>query len=76
MTSETAKLVEIAESLPVEMRLAIIDRLLASVHPKQAEIDELWLREAERRSEEIRSGKVEPVQGRAFLENARKNLDL
>ena len=75
-THDTAKFIEMAESLPIEMRLEIIDRLLESVHPKQSEIDELWLKEAEQRSEEIRSGTAKTVKGEVFIENARKKLGL
>ncbi|MBX3243367.1 MAG: addiction module protein [Acidobacteria bacterium] len=74
--TETAKILDTAISLPVEMRLAIIDRLLETVQPKQDEIAEIWLKVAERRSEEIRSGLVTPISGEVFLENARKKLGL
>jgi len=34
-----------------------------SLNPSQKEIDELWVKEAERRVEEIKSGKVKTVPG-------------
>lgn len=74
--TETGKILDTAISLPVEMRFAIIDRLLETVQPKQYEIEEIWLKVAERRSEEIRSGLVTPISGEVFLENARKKLGL
>ncbi|MCC7211815.1 MAG: addiction module protein [Candidatus Brocadia sp.] len=52
-----------AVSLPVEMRAQLIDKLLQSIHPIQKEIDELWAAEAEKRVEEIKSGKVKTIPG-------------
>lgn len=76
LTPEAAKFLDTAESLPIEMRIAIVDRLLESIQPTNDEIDNLWISEAEKRSEEIRSGKVEPIPGDVFLRNARKKLGL
>lgn len=52
-----------AVSLPVEMRAQLIDKLLQGIHPIQKEIDELWAAEAEKRVEEIKSGKVKTIPG-------------
>jgi len=52
-----------AVSLPIEMRAQLIDQLLRSIHPIQKEIDELWADEAEKRVEEIKSGKVKTIPG-------------
>ncbi|MBK6722345.1 MAG: addiction module protein [Pyrinomonadaceae bacterium] len=67
MISQTAELIETAESLPVEMRIEIVNRLLESIHPTDPEIDEYWMQVAERRSEEVRSGKVKLVPGEAVF---------
>ena len=52
-----------ALKLPVEARGELATRLLDSLEPSDAEIQESWIREAERRAEEMRTGKVrgEPV---------------
>ena len=76
VTPDAAKFLEMAESLPIEMRLAIIDRLLETVQPTNPEIDSLWVAEAGKRSDDIRSGKVKPVSGDIFLKEARKKLGL
>ena len=52
-----------AVSLPVEIRTQLVDKLLRSLHPVQKEIDELWAAEAEKRVEEIKSGKVKTIPG-------------
>lgn len=49
--------------LPVEIRAQLVDKLLRSLHPVQKETDELWAAEAERRVEEIKSGKVKTIPG-------------
>jgi putative addiction module component (TIGR02574 family) len=56
-------LIKEAISLPVELRARLVDELLKSLNPSQAEIDELWAAEAERRISEIESGKVKPIPG-------------
>ncbi|HOS97926.1 MAG TPA: addiction module protein [Deltaproteobacteria bacterium] len=52
-----------AESLPIEIKIQLIDALLNSIHPSQAEIDELWAKEAERRVDQLKTGEVNPVSG-------------
>jgi hypothetical protein len=49
MTATTAELVSIAESLPIDLKIELIDKLLESISPSQGEIDELWKVEVERR---------------------------
>ncbi|MBI5048445.1 MAG: addiction module protein [Deltaproteobacteria bacterium] len=60
---KTDKLFTEAVSLPVEIRAQLVDKLLRSLHPVQKEIDELWAVEAEKRVEEIKSGKVKTIPG-------------
>lgn len=60
---KTQELFDEAVSLPVETRAQLIDKLLRSIHPLQKEIDELWAAEAEKRVEEIKSGKVKTIPG-------------
>lgn len=76
LTTDAAKFLEAAESLPIEMRIAIVDRLLESIQPRNHRIDELWIAEAEKRSEDLRSGKVQAIPGDVFLSEARKKLGL
>lgn len=57
------EIISMAESLPIDLKTRLIDRLLNSLQPSQAEIDDLWAKEAERRIEEIKSGKVKTIPG-------------
>jgi len=61
---KTNELLSMAESLPIEIKIQLIDTLLKSMHPSQAEIDELWAKEAERRVDQIKSGEVKTISGK------------
>lgn len=60
---KTNELLSMAESLPIEIKIRLIDTLLNSIHPSQSEIDELWEKEAERRVDQIKSGEMKPISG-------------
>ena len=61
---KTKELFEEAVSLPVEIRTQLVDKLLRSLHPTRKEIEELWAEEAEKRGEEIKSGKIKTIPGK------------
>jgi putative addiction module component (TIGR02574 family) len=60
---KTKEIFEEAISLPIEIRTKLVEKLLLSLNPSQKEIDKLWAKEAEKRVEEIRSGKVKTISG-------------
>jgi putative addiction module component (TIGR02574 family) len=57
------ELLTMVDSLPLDLKTQLIDRLLNSLNPSQKEIDELWALEAEKRVAEIQEGKVTPIDG-------------
>jgi putative addiction module component (TIGR02574 family) len=59
----TDELLNEAISLPVELRAQLVDALLRSLNPTQAEIDEWWAGEAERRIAELDAGEAELIPG-------------
>ena len=61
------ELITEAISLPVEIRLQLVERLLQSLNPSYKDIDELWAIEAGRRVAEIKRGEVETVPGEEVL---------
>jgi len=64
MPHDIDKIYEDALSLPDEVRIKLVEKLLSSLHlPTQAEIDRQWAEEAERRVSQIENGEVEPVPG-------------
>ena len=60
---KTDDLIAEALSLPVEVRTQLADKLLQSLNPSRKEIDEAWAEEAEKRVQEIRTGKVKTIPG-------------
>lgn len=71
---EAEELIQEAMSLPVELRARLVDELLKSLNPSQADIDALWAAEAERRISEIENGKVKPIPGEQVFEELRRRL--
>ena len=63
-----------AEALPIDKKAMLVERLLDSMYPRQAEIGELWKVEIERRVEEVRSAKVQTLPGEKVLENIEKRF--
>jgi len=72
---KTDELMDEAISLPVELRAQLVDKLLKSLNPAQAEIDEFWALESEKRVADIESGKVQTIPGEKVFEKIRKRLN-
>lgn len=69
------RIVEEAMTLPADMRARLVGRLLESLNlPRQEEIERLWAEEAERRVEDVRSGKVKPIPGEQVFAQIRQRL--
>ena len=63
MTTKTNELIAMVESLPVDIKTTLVEKILNSLHPSQKEIDALWAKEAEKRVREIKTGKVKTIPG-------------
>jgi len=50
-------------SLPVEERAIVVDSILRSLNSPEDDIDRQWIAEAERRLEEVRTGRVKVIPG-------------
>ncbi|RZD18653.1 MAG: addiction module protein [Candidatus Acididesulfobacter diazotrophicus] len=61
--TQTEDLFNEVVSLPIDIRMQLIDKLLQSIQPINEEIDKLWADEAEKRVQEIKSGKVNTIAG-------------
>lgn len=72
MATKTNELISVIESLPVDIKTTLIEKLLNSLHPSQKEIDELWVKEAERRVSEIKTCKVKPIPGDKVFKEIQK----
>lgn len=75
MTPATNKLEEKLLSLPFEERIYLIEKLLKSLNsPSREEIDKAWAEEAERRLDELESGKVQGIPAEQVFKEIRKRL--
>ena len=67
-------IIQEAESLPVEERAAVADSILRTLNRPDPAIDQRWLTVANRRLEELRSGRVKPVPGDEVFAKADERL--
>ena len=61
MTTQTMEILDVVDSLPIDMKLELIDHLLESISPTKKDIDEAWKEEVERRIDEVESGEVKLI---------------
>ncbi|MBI5026884.1 MAG: addiction module protein [Nitrospirae bacterium] len=74
MTMKTNELISMVESLPVDIKTTLVEKILNSLHPSQKEIDALWAKEAEKRVNEIKTGKVKTIPGDEVFKEIRKRF--
>ena len=75
MSTTLEQLAEQAMNLPGESRARLADLLVESLDADAlTEIDRLWLSEAKRRRDEVRSGKVKAIPGDEALRSVRDSL--
>jgi putative addiction module component (TIGR02574 family) len=72
---KTNEIMDEIDSLPIDIKTQILERILHSINPTQEKIDRLWAKEAEKRVKEIESGKVDTIPGDKVFEETRKRLD-
>jgi putative addiction module component (TIGR02574 family) len=72
---KTNELISEAISLPVEVRTLLVNKLLESLNPTKNEIDELWAKEAEKRVEDIKTGKVKTIPGEEVFKKIREKIN-
>lgn len=71
MATSIERVAEQAMKLPAESRAELADRLVESLDSEEiGRIDRLWLDEAKRRRDEVRSGRVKTISG----EDARRKV--
>ncbi|MBI4288656.1 MAG: addiction module protein [Chloroflexi bacterium] len=75
MGTKTDELISMVESLPVDLKTMLVEKILNSLHPSQKEIDALWAEEAENRVSEIKTGKVKTIPGDEVFKEIRTLLE-
>ncbi len=76
MLVDTAELVSVAETLPIDIKIQLIDTLLNSLNPSKKNIDSLWAEEAEKRLKAVQSGKVILEEGEQVFAEIWQRLEL
>ena len=71
MTITVEKLVSQALSLPSGSRAQLAEKIIESLENET--IEKIWLSEAKKRRDEVRSGQVKPIEGEEVLRRI-KNL--
>ncbi len=72
MATTRDRVIEEALSLPADVRLSLVEKLLTSLNlPTDEEIDRLWAEEAERRVSQIEAGEVKLVPGEEVFSKIR-----
>jgi hypothetical protein len=75
MATTVEQLVEQAMTLPTEARARLVDLLVESLDADElGPIDRLWLAEARRRRDDVRSGRVQSIPGDEGLQQVRDSL--
>jgi putative addiction module component (TIGR02574 family) len=75
MATTFEQLAKQAMDLPAESRARLAELLVESLDAEElGEIDRLWIEEAQRRRDEIRSGRVEAIPGEEGLRKVRDAL--
>ncbi|MBW1796655.1 MAG: addiction module protein [Deltaproteobacteria bacterium] len=72
MTAMTDRVIEEALSLPADIRLNLVEKLITSLNlPIDKDIDRLWAEEAERRISQIEAGEARLVPGEKVFSRIR-----
>ena len=72
MTAQTMEIMDVVDSLPIDMKLEIIDHLLESISPTNKDVEEAWKDEVERRIDEVESGEVKLIPGEEVFARMRE----
>jgi putative addiction module component (TIGR02574 family) len=67
------KLLDEVLALPTDARNALIEKLIESLNlPIHKEIEDLWIKEADRRVRELENGNVKTIPGEEVFKSLRK----
>ena len=72
--ASTEEIIRDAESLPVEERARVVDRLLRTLNAPDPRIDREWMEVVKRRDQDLRSGRTKPVPGEDVFRKARERF--
>lgn len=61
--------------LPIDLKTKIVDKILASITPPNSTIDALWIKEVNKRKNDIDTGSVSLVDGNEVLKKISQRLN-
>ena len=61
--------------LPIDLKTKIVDKILASITPANSSIDALWIKEVNKRKNEIESNSATLVDGDEVFQKIAKKLN-
>jgi len=63
------------DSLPIDIKTKIVDKILTSITPINHEIDQLWIKEVNKRKQEVESNSVTLLDGDKVFQKIAKRLN-
>lgn len=70
-----AELFNEIDILPIDLKTEIVDKILANITPLNSENDKLWIKEANKRKQEIKSNSVSLVNGDEVFKKISQRLN-
>ncbi len=72
---DTNRLLSEVESLPLDLKTKLIEKLLASLNPVEKNVDKLWKEEIDIRVKSIELGDVELISGESVFRKIKGRFD-
>ncbi|OHE09469.1 MAG: hypothetical protein A2513_04925 [Sulfurimonas sp. RIFOXYD12_FULL_33_39] len=70
------ELFEEIDILPIDLKTKIVEKILTSITPLNSDIDKLWIKEANKRKQEIESNSVTLIDGNEVFKKLSQKLNL
>ena len=61
--------------LPIDLKTKIVDKILASITPSNSSIDALWIKEVNKRKNDIETNSVSLIDGDEVFQKIAKRLN-
>ena len=75
LTLKQEQLFDEIDILPIDLKTKIIDKILSSITPSNKRIDTLWIKEVNKRKDEIESNSVLLTNGDEVFQKITKRLN-
>jgi len=69
------QLFEEIDILPIDLKTKIVDKILASITPSNSTIDSLWIKEVNKRKNEIKNNQVSLINGDEVFKKISQRLN-